>query len=420
MLRLGAGNGRTGALSVPNYRTYFVGSAVSLSGAWLLRTAQAWLVLDLTGSSAALGVIVIAQYMPVMFLSLFAGVVMDRVRTRELMIIVQGIIGVQAAVLAVLVVTGQVQYWQVVLLAMIQGFATAFDLPTRSSIVSELVGPAQVGNGIAVNSSLNSAARIVGPGIGGLMIALWGNGVCFAVTAITYLCAVTTLLFLKADQFYPKRQADQGAVLGQLWDGLKYSFSTPSLGFNMVLSLFIGTWAYNWGLVLPLFARYALDSGPEAFGSLNVAMGIGSMAAALLLATRISPSLRLVTLSAAGYAFLTLFVSLAPTLPIALALLVLTGVGNVAFSATSNTLLQVEAQPEFRGRVLSLYMFLLSGTSPLGGGFTGLVADHWNIRTALGLNGAICVFGVVVALVFLKMARARRLSLGKLEQAAGA
>src|SRR6266849_4500020 len=179
------------ALSVPNFRTYFVSAAIAQCGGWLLRTTQAWLVLDLTGSPAALAFVTIAQALPVTILTLFAGIMIDRTESRRLLVMVQLVFGLQAATLAGLIFTHQIQFWHIMVLASILGVASAVDFPTRSVIVSELVGPPLVGNGIALNSALNSAARIVGPGVGGIMIAGWGSGVCFAVTGVVY--AGTTL-----------------------------------------------------------------------------------------------------------------------------------------------------------------------------------------------------------------------------------
>ncbi|HTD80199.1 MAG TPA: MFS transporter, partial [Chloroflexota bacterium] len=170
------------ALAVPNFRTYFVSAAIAQCGGWLLRTTQAWLVLDLTGSPAALAVVTIAQALPVTILTLFAGIMIDRTQSRRLLVVVQVVFGIQAAILAVLILSQRIEFWHIIVLASILGVASAVDFPTRSAIVSELVEPPLVGNGIALNSALNSAARIIGPGVGGLMLSIWGSGVCFAVT----------------------------------------------------------------------------------------------------------------------------------------------------------------------------------------------------------------------------------------------
>ncbi|HET6315468.1 MAG TPA: MFS transporter, partial [Chloroflexota bacterium] len=327
--------------AVPNYRTYFIGNGVAQCGSWLLRTTQAWLVLELTGSPAALGVVTVAQALPVTILTLFSGVMIDRTHTRRLMVAVQVVMCLQATILAWLTLTSQIQYWHLIILATMMGVASAVDFPTRSAIVSELVEPALVGNGIALNSALNSGARIIGPGLGGVMIAVWGSGVCFAITAVAYVAATAGLLLLRSDQFHPKRMAPRTALFRQLAEGVRYSFSTPSLAINMVLAGFYGTFAYNWALVLPLMARFALDSGAEGFGALNMAMGIGSTIGAFALATRLKASMRLLLSSAALFAGSMIVLGHAPNLPVALAMLVGTGILSVSFNATNNTLLQI-------------------------------------------------------------------------------
>jgi MFS family permease len=303
------------------------------------------------------------------------------------------------------VLTNTIQYWQILVLATILGVASAVDFPTRASIISELVEPRLVPNGVALNSALNSVARIIGPGIGGLLIATWGSGVCFAVTAVVYGATTLGLFALKSSEFYAKRLARRTAVVGQLLEGLRYSFSTPLLAVNMLLAGVYGTFAYNWALVLPLMARFALDTGSEGFGALNMAMGFGSMLGAFLLATQLRASLRLLMLSALTFGVAILILARAPSMPVALVMLVCTGVLSVLFNATNNTLLQVEAREDIRGRVLGLYTFLMIGSTPVGGAFTGFVADTVDIRVALTLNGAICLLGLGVATLFLRRAR---------------
>ncbi|MBV9169521.1 MAG: MFS transporter [Chloroflexi bacterium] len=396
------------ALAVPNFRTYFVSAAISQCAGWLLRTTQAWLVLDLTGSPAALGVVTFAQALPVTILTLFAGVLIDRTQARRLMVSVQVIFCIQSAVMALLIFSNVIQYWHVIALAAFLGLAAAVDFPTRSAVVSELVEPRLVGNGVALNSALNSAARIIGPGVGGVMIAVWGSGVCFAIVAVAYVVATVGLLMLREDQFFPKRVAERVAIFRQLAEGLRYSFSTRTLSANMLLAAFYGTFAYNWAMVLPLLARFALNSGAEGFGALNMAMGVGSTIGAFALATRLKASMRLLLISAAIFATAMLILAHAPNMPIALAMLVGTGILSVSFNATNNTLLQIEAQEELRGRVLALYMFLMVGSTPLGSAVTGFVANTFDIRLALQLNATICIIGLVVTLFFLRRPRPRR------------
>jgi MFS family permease len=390
---------------VPNFRAYFASAAVAQCGSWLLRTAQAWLVLDLTGSAAALGVVTVAQALPVTLLTLFAGVLIDRTDTRRLVLIVQVAFTLEALILAALILSGQVQFWHVLALAIVLGFASAVDFPTRSAIVSELVEPHLVGNGIALNSTLNSAARIIGPGVGGLLLAVWGSGLCFALTAVVYAAATLGVLLVRADRLYPKRRAQKTALFSQLADGLRHAFSTPTLAVNMILAGFYGTFAYNWALVLPLLARFALGSGAEGFGALNMAMGTGSTLGAFALATRLRASMRLLFGAAIAFGVSMLVLAQVPSMPVALGMLVAVGLLSVSFNATNNTLIQLEAREELRGRVLSLYTFLMIGSTPVGGAFTGLVANTFDVRLALEINGTICLGGLVVAAVVLRRAQ---------------
>jgi predicted MFS family arabinose efflux permease len=236
------------------------------------------------------------------------------------------------------------------------------------------------------------------------MLALWGSGICFLVTAVVYFVTTAGLLLLRSAEFYPKRLARRTAVLGQLIEGLRYSFSTPLLAANMLLAAFYGTFAYNWALVLPLMARFALDSGSEGFGALNMAMGAGSTIGAFVLATRVKASMRVMLVSAAAFGAFMLVLARAPDMPVALTMLVLTGILSVLFNATNNTLLQVEAREDVRGRVLALYTFLMIGSTPVGGAFTGFIANTLDVRAALQINASICLVGLAIALLFLRRA----------------
>jgi len=402
MLAVSSGWTRRSALSVPNFRIYFASATVAQCGGWLLRTAQAWLVLDLTGNPASLALVTIAQALPVTILTLFAGILIDRTQSRRLLVFFQVVMSLETAIMAVLVLSNRIQYWHVLVLAVVLGIVSAVDFPTRATIISELVDPVHVPNGVALNSAMNSGARIIGPGLGGLMIGVWGTGVCFAVTAVVYALTTVGLLVLDSTKFYPKRMALRAPILGQLKEGLRYSFSTPMLAVNMLLAGFYGTFAYNWALVLPLMARFALDTGSEGFGALNMAMGVGSTIGAFLLATSVKASVRVLLISALAFGTAMLALSAAPTVPIALVMLVCTGILSVLFNATNNTLLQVEAREDIRGRVLSLYTFLMIGSTPLGGAITGFVADTSSVRTALQLNASVCLVGLLISIAYLR------------------
>lgn len=389
------------ALGNPNYRIYFFGQLVSQTGGWLQRIAQSWLVLDLTGSPAALGVVTALQFLPIMILSLFAGVVADRFPKRRLLFVIQGVATAQAVVLAALTLTGAIQLWQVYVLALVLGVSTAFDMPTRQSFVSELVGRDQLQSAISLNSSVFNAARIVGPGVGGVIIAVWGVGWCFALNAVSFVAVLVSLAMLRPGSMAGLRRSPRAPLWTQLADGLKYALSRRELAFPLLLLAVVGTFGYNFGVVLPLLARYALDIGSVGFGSLNAAMGVGSLVGALSLAARVTPSQRGLLWASGSFALLLLAVAVAPWYLVELALLVAMGVASVTYSASTNTTLQLNSREEYRGRVLSLYTLLFAGSTPIGGALTGWMADQWGIRAALSIEAGVCLVAVAAGVAWL-------------------
>src|SRR5579871_513159 len=236
------GHNRTfGALAVYNYRLYITGQAVSQSGTWLQRTAQAWLVLELTNSPVALGLVTAFQTIPFLFLSLFGGVVADRVPKRPFLMVVISLEVVQATVLAGLTLSGRIQLWQIYVLAFVLGVLTSLEAPTRQSFVSELVGREHIQSAVSLNSSVFNAARIIGPGFAGIMIAAVGTGVCFALNAASFVAVLVGLALMHPDQFVPSRRAPRGPILTQLREGLSYVAHTPNLRFPVILLAFLGT-----------------------------------------------------------------------------------------------------------------------------------------------------------------------------------
>lgn len=382
------------ALSNYNYRLFIAGQVVSQSGTWLQRTAQAWLVLELTGSPVALGLVTALQTLPATLLSLFAGVIADRLPKRPLlMAILVGEIG-QAAVLAFLTLTGQIQLWQIYVLAVVLGVLNSLESPTRQALVSELVQPSQVQSAVTLNSSVFNAARIMGPGVGGVLIAAWGTGVCFALNAASFVATLAGLALMRPALLRPARRAARAAVWTQLADGLRYVARTPALTFPLVLLAFLGTFGYNFTVTLPLLARYTLDIGSIGFGTLNAAMGVGSLVGALGVAARVEPTRRNLLLAASGFSVLFALLAVSRWYGVTLGILVLLGAVSVQYSAMTNTTLQLQSREEYRGRVLSLYLLLLQGTSPLGGALTGVLANRWSISTALAVEAGVCLLAV--------------------------
>jgi MFS family permease len=233
-----------------------------------------------------------------------------------------------------------------------------------------------------------------------VIIAAWGTGWCFALNAVSFFAVLVSLTMLDVHRLYSPRRPARGAVWTQLADGLRYAAHTPTLGFPLLLLAFIGTFGYNFGVVLPLLARFALDLGAVGFGSLNTAMGIGSLVGALGVAARVSPGRRALLAAGGGFAGLLVLVAASPWYPLTLVLLVLMGVASVTYSAVTNTTLQLNSAEEYRGRVLSLYTLLFAGSTPIGGALTGWLADAWGIRNTLGLEAGICLLAVAAGLTW--------------------
>ena len=394
------------ALQHPNYRLYFFGQVVSQSGTWLQRIAQSWLVLDLANSPAALGVLTVFQFTPALLLSLVAGVVADRVGKRRLIMITSALETVQALALAVVTLTGQVQLWEVYVLALLLGLFTTFEAPARQAFVSDLVPRDDIQSAVALNSSVFNAARIVGPGIGGVILATWGAGWAFALNGVSYLAVLAALAMLDPKKLYGSRSAVRGALLNQLWDGLKYAAGSPKLAFPLSLLAVLGLLGYNFGVVLPLLARYSLDIGAVGFGALNAAMGVGSLFGALFITPNLSPGLRTVSIAALGVSTALLAVALVPWYTAVLALLGVLGVISVAYSTSTNTTLQLSSGEAYRGRVLSVYTLLFMGTTPIGGAVTGFLADRSGVNFTLAIEAGLCLAATIFGMVYLRWAGA--------------
>jgi MFS family permease len=386
----------------PNYRLYFFGQLVSQTGSWLQRVAQSWLVLQLTDSPTALGIVTVAQFLPIMVLSLFAGVIADRVPRRPLLYVVTIVETVQSIVLTVLTFTGTVQLWEVYVLAFVLGAATAFEMPTRQVFLNQLVEREELQSAISLNSSVFNGARIIGPGVGGLVIAVWGVGWCFGLNAVSFGAVLISLAMLNVGKMRRMQRPAREAVLHQLADGLRYSSRTPALTLPILLLACVGTFGYNFGVTLPLLAVYGLNLGAVGFGSLNTAMGVGALVGALGVAARLAPSQRALLLSAGSFSVLLFAVALMPWYPLTLAALVLMGVASVTYSAVTNTTLQLNSDEAYRGRVLSLYTLLFAGTTPIGGALTGWLADAWGIRTAMELEAGVCLIAVGAGAAWLR------------------
>lgn len=379
-----------------NYRLFYSGQAVSLSGTWMQTVAQAWLVLEITDSKAALGLVTMLQFLPITLFVLFAGVIADRVPKRSFLMFTQGLAMSQAAILSVLVWSGQVELWHVYILAVVLGLANAFEQPTRQAFVVEMVGKEDLLNAVALNSGLFNGARLIGPAVGGVIIAAAGLKMAFLVNAVSFLPVLLALAMIDTKRQHVTRDRPPAAPLkplAELREGLSYALTTPATLLIMILIAVIGTFGYNFTVVLPLVARYVLHGGAEQLGFLTAAVGLGALLSALALAGRRRTSKTTLFAGAAAFGVLLGAVALSQWFAVTLFFLFLLGVANTAFAATANTSLQQATPDHLRGRVMALWMLLFAGSTPAGGYLTGLMAEHLGVRPAVGILAAMCLVG---------------------------
>jgi MFS family permease len=389
-------HGTFDALHTANYRRYFAGQAVSLVGTWMQTVAQGWLVLELTGSGTALGMVAAAQFLPLLLLAPYGGLLADRMDKRRLLLATQSALGLMALLLGVLVVTGAVQLWMVVALAFGLGISTAIDNPVRQSFAQEMVGPARVRNAVTLNSILVNVARAVGPAVAGLLIATAGTGVCFLVNAVSYVAVLAALLSMDVAELQPSPRAERAR--GQVREGLAYVGRTPDLLVPLIMLALVGTLTYEFQVVLPLLAR-AFDGGPGTYGLLTSAMGAGAIAGGLVVAGRGSTGLRPLTSAAAMFGTAVLVTAAAPTAMLAAAALVVVGATSIAFLSTGNTTLQLAADPRFRGRVMALWAVAFLGSTPLGAPVIGAVSEHVSPRGGLVVGGVACLVAAAIGML---------------------
>jgi MFS family permease len=402
---LAAGRATFSALAVPNYRRYISGQAISLICTWMQMTAQAWLVLTLTGSSTMLGLIVALQTLPVLVLGPYGGVIADRVDKRALMVALQAAMGVQALILGVLTVTHLVTVWEIGVLAVLLGFNNAFENPARQSFMSEMVGADHLRNAVSLNSVLVNVARSVGPALAGLLIATVGEGVCFLANAASFLAVIYSLTRLDRGALMPSPPTVRAA--GQLREGLRYVAATPTLLVPLLMMALVGCLGYEFTVSLPVMARSALHVGATGYGLMTSAMGIGAVLGGLVVAWRGTTGVRTLTLIVIAFGGTFALAALAPSLPLELVALAMLGWASISFMATGNSTLQLTAEPSMRGRVMSLWFVAFQGSTPIGGPLIGWIIAAAGARAGLGTGAAVCVLAAALGLLGLRRAAIR-------------
>jgi MFS family permease len=391
------------ALANPNYRRYLAGSVVSNTGTWMQRVAQDWLVLQLSGNSGtAIGITTGLQFLPILLLSPYAGVIADRFPKRRLLQLTQLTMAAASLLLAVLAVTDVAQTWHVYVIAFAFGIGSAFDAPARQSFVSEMVGPDDLTNAIGLNSAAFNVARILGPGLAGLMIAALGGGVTatgwvIGINALSYAAVIWQLQRMDPRLLHTAEL--QPRTPGMLVDGIRYVRSQPKMLFILITVFFAGTFGMNFQITSALMATQVFGKGAGEFGILGSAMAVGSLAGALMAARRVRIRLRLLVMAAIGFGTAEIVAGLLPTY-LAFALFVpLIGFCTLTLLNSANATMQLESDPAFRGRVMALYMTIVMGGTPLGSPIIGWIGEHLGARWTLVSGGILTIAGVLLAVV---------------------
>jgi MFS family permease len=378
------------SLSVRNYRRYFAGQVVSLSGNWMQTVAEVWLILHLTESGTIVGLAAALQFLPMLLAGAWGGLLADRVPKRLLLTVTQVLFLVPVLTMWALTASGVVQAWMVLGLIFMRGAVTAIDSPARQSFVVEMVGADRVVNAVSLNSVLVHTARIVGPATAGLVIALFGVAPCFLLNAATFLVMLAALRTMEPSELRPAPRAARAP--GQLRSALRHVLATPALRIPLAMMAVVGMLSFNFQVLLPLLAKFTWHGTASAYAALTAAMGVGSIAGALASGARGRVSPRILTAASAGFGASTPLAAAAPTFPLQLVALVPLGAMSVTFAAGVNSSLQLAVTPELRGRVMALYSVVFVGSTPVGGPIAGWLAEVAGPRAGLVLGG-VAAFG---------------------------
>ncbi|MEC4016837.1 MFS transporter [Streptomyces sp. H27-D2] len=391
--------GTFSSLKVRNYRLFATGQVVSNTGTWMQRIAQDWLVLSLTGSSAAVGITTALQFLPMLLFGLYGGVLADRFSKRKLLFFTQAAMGLTGLALAVLTLSGQVQVWHVYLMAFVLGMVTVVDNPARQAFVVEMVGPEDLRNAVSLNSANFQSARLIGPAVAGVLITAVGSGWAFLLNGFSFIAPLAGLLLMRTSELHKIEPTPRGK--GQLREGLRYVAGRPDLIWPIVLLGFIGTFGFNFPIWLTAFVDDVFHAGAGTYGLLNTVMAAGSLAGALLAARRGTSRMRMLVGSALVFGVLEIVAALSPSLWMFAALMVPIGMVGLTVNVTANSSVQLATDPAMRGRVMSLFMMVFMGGTPLGAPLVGWITDTYGARVGFltgGLVAALAAIGVGLVL----------------------
>ena len=388
-----------------NYRLFFTGQVVSVTGTWMQRIAQAWLVLQLTHSPLAVGYLALAQFLPFTILGLFAGVVVDRLDARRTVIGTQVAAMGLASTIAGIALAGVARPWHVYVIAALMGAVQVLDAPARQALTYRMVGRDELPNAIALNSSLFNASRIFGPALGGVIIAAAGVGFCFAFNAVSYLAVLAGLVLMRVSELHPLELHERPTLLRGMRDGFAYARRSPRLLVVLGTTLVVSTVCFNFNVLLPVLAQQTLQAGPRTFGILSAFFGGGALVGALFSAGLARASLRGLLIGTAGFGGFELALAPSASVVLCAVLLFAIGVCFTVFTSNGNSTVQLEAPDHLRGRVIGLYYYAFNGLGPLGGLLAGWLSGHGGTQLAFLVAGATGLAAAALGTAFARRSR---------------
>ncbi|MEA3184309.1 MAG: hypothetical protein QOJ74_786 [Ilumatobacteraceae bacterium] len=373
------------SLRVRNFRLFFGGQLISQIGNWLTLIAQALLVLKLTDSGFALGLLAACQFGPVLVLGAWSGLVADRSDKRKLLLIVQSFAMMQSFALAIVAFSHNPPVAAIYIVAVFGGIATAFDNPARRAYVAEMVPEVNVQNAVSLNSALMTGSRVVGPALAGLLITTVGYGWTFVTDGVSYIAVIVGLLMMRTRENRPHIAATRGK--GQVREGLRYVRTMPELWVPLVMMAMVGTFAFNFQTVMPLLIKRTLHGNDRIFTLVYSVIAVGSLFGALMAARRTSVTVRQIILSSYAFGGAMLLLAITPNVPFTYPIGILVGFASIAFMTTSTAIVQLRADPVMRGRVLALQAIVFLGSTPIGGPILGWVCQHYGARVGVAIGG---------------------------------
>ncbi len=380
-----------------NYRIWFAAALVANVGTWMQRVAQDWLVLNhLTDNSGtAVGIVTGLQFLPVLFLSTYAGVIADRVDRRKLLMVTQGLMGILALALGIMTLTGVVELWHVYVFAFLLGCVAAFDNPARQVFVSQMVPADKLANAVGLNSASFNAARLVGPGIAGLLIAWVGTGWAFAINGVSFAATIAAMAFMRVGELrsYPKAPREKG----QIREGVLYVRNRSDIVVIMIVVCVVSTLGLNFQLTSALMATTVFGKGAGEYGLLGSILAIGSLTGALMAARRKRPRVRLVVTSAFAFGIFSGLLALMPTYPLYALMSIPVGFFSLTLMTAANAAIQTSVEPEMRGRVMALYLIVFTGATPIGSPFVGWIGEQLGARWSIGIGSITAIIVAVWA-----------------------